>query len=151
MRVAFDIPADARQLTKLEAGGEAAMFQPVTRGEMSEMFGREISRDLIAGLREEGPIAAGARSPKVGATYAYVTTQKFLIEFGVESSRPAGSSETRRTRAFSVRKPGAARTSGPRPAKRGGRNLPRGASRLADLAGVLGLEAEDDESDEDVA
>ena len=64
-----------------------AMFQPVTRGEISEMFGREISRDLIAALREEGLIAAGPRSPKLGAPYAYVTTEKFLVEFGFESLR----------------------------------------------------------------
>ncbi len=64
-----------------------AMFQPVTRGEISEMFGREISRHLIAGLREEGLIAAGPRSPKLGAPYAYVTTEKFLAEFGFESLR----------------------------------------------------------------
>ena len=64
-----------------------AMFQPVTRGEISEMFGREISRDLIAALREEGLIAAGPRSPKLGAPYAYVTTEKFLFEFGFESLR----------------------------------------------------------------
>ncbi len=43
IRAAFDIPADAKQLTKLEAGVlmAVAMFQPVTRGEISEMFGRE--------------------------------------------------------------------------------------------------------------
>ena len=89
VRVAFDIPADARQLTKLEAGVlmAVAMFQPVTRGEISDMFGREISRDLIAALREEGLIAAGPRSPKLGAPYAYVTTEKFLFEFGFESLR----------------------------------------------------------------
>ena len=89
VRVAFDIPADAKQLSKLEAGVlmAVAMFQPVTRGEISDMFGREISRDLIAGLREEGLIAAGPRSPKLGAPYAYVTTKKFLIEFGYESLR----------------------------------------------------------------
>ncbi len=89
VRVAFDIPADAKQLTKLEAGVlmAVAMFQPVTRGEISEMFGREISRDLIAALREEGLIAAGPRSPKLGAPYAYVTTEKFLGEFGFESLR----------------------------------------------------------------
>ena len=50
------------------------------------MFGREISRDLIAALREEGLIAAGPRSPKLGAPYAYVTTEKFLFEFGFELS-----------------------------------------------------------------
>ena len=48
---------------------------------------REISRDLIAALREEGLIAAGPRSPKLGAPYAYVTTEKFLLEFGFESLR----------------------------------------------------------------
>ena len=69
VRAAFDIPADAKQLTKLEAGVlmAVAMFQPVTRGEITEMFGREISRDLIASLRDEGLIAAGPRSPKIGA------------------------------------------------------------------------------------
>ncbi len=84
-----NIPADAKQLTKLEAGVlmAVAMFQPVTRGEISEMFGREISRDLIASLREEGLIAAGPRSPKLGAPYAYVTTEKFLLQFGFESLR----------------------------------------------------------------
>ena len=87
--IAFNIAADAKQLTKLEAGVlmAVAMFQPVTRGEISEMFGREISRDLIAALREEGLIAAGPRSPKLGAPYAYVTTEKFLLEFGFESLR----------------------------------------------------------------
>jgi chromosome segregation and condensation protein ScpB len=89
VRVAFDIPSDAKQLTKLEAGVlmAVAMFQPVTRGEISEMFGREISRDLIAALQEEGLIAAGPRSPKLGAPYAYVTTERFLVEFGFESLR----------------------------------------------------------------
>ena len=51
------------------------------------MFGREISRDLIAALREEGLIAAGPRSPKLGAPYAYVTTEKFLLEFEFELLR----------------------------------------------------------------
>ena len=87
--IAFDIPADAKQLSKLEAGVlmAIAMFQPVTRGELTETFGKEISRDLIAALREEGLIAAGPRSPKLGAPYAYVTTEKFLLEFGFESLR----------------------------------------------------------------
>ena len=38
-------------------------------------------------MREEGLIAAGPRSPRLGAPYAYVTTEKFLIEFGFESLR----------------------------------------------------------------
>ena len=89
IRVALDITPDARQLSKLEAGilMAIAMFQPVTRGELAETFGKEISRDLIAALRDEGLIAARPRSPKLGAPYAYVTTEKFLPEFGFESLR----------------------------------------------------------------
>ena len=64
-----------------------AYFQPITRGELSQLLGREVSRDAIAALREEGLIAAGPRSPTPGAPYAYVTTPGFLGEFGFESLR----------------------------------------------------------------
>src|SRR5271166_4724855 len=49
-------------------------FQPITRGELSQFLGSEVSRDAIASLRGEGFIAAGPRSPTLGAPYAYVTT-----------------------------------------------------------------------------
>ena len=62
-------------------------FQPITRGELSQFFGREVSRDSIAALRAEGFIAAGPRSPTPGAPYAYVTTPAFLAQFGFESLR----------------------------------------------------------------
>ena len=145
---AFDIPADAKQLTKLEAGVlmAVAMFQPVTRGDISEMFGREISRDLIAALREERLIAAGPRSPKLGAPYAYVTTEKFLLEFGFESLRDLPDLEKLEDAGLL----GAASRE-----ERGRAGLPLEsatdeappdrASLLADLAGVLGLRAEEDE------
>lgn len=62
-------------------------FRPITRGELSRFFGREISRDVIAILRSQGLIVAGPRSPTPGAPYAYVTTAGFLREFGLESLR----------------------------------------------------------------
>jgi len=62
-------------------------FQPITRGELSQFLGREVSRDVIAALRAEGLIAAGPRSPTPGAPYAYVTTQGFLARFGFASLR----------------------------------------------------------------
>jgi segregation and condensation protein B len=64
-----------------------AYFQPIIRGERSQFFGREVSRDAIAALRGEGLIAAGPRSPTPGAPCAYVTTQRFLAHFGFESLR----------------------------------------------------------------
>ena len=147
IRVAFDIPADAKELTKLEAGVlmAIAMFQPVTRGDISEIFGREISRDLIAGLREEGLIAAGPRSPKVGAPYAFVTTEKFLFEFGLELLRDLPDLDKLEDAGLL----GGARREEPGPA---GLELGSATDQaLADLAGVLGLRVEEDESEEDAA
>ena len=62
-----------------------AYFQPVTRAKLSEILGREVSRDLIASLRGENLIAAGPRSPEPGAPYAYVTAKGFLLRFGFQS------------------------------------------------------------------
>ena len=89
IRTALQINADAKELTKAEAGVLIAIayHQPVTRSELGEIFGREVSRDLIAALRSQNLIAAGPRSPQPGAPYAYVTTKQFLAQFGLESLR----------------------------------------------------------------
>jgi segregation and condensation protein B len=62
-------------------------FQPVTRGELSKIFGKEISRDTIGALRVAGFIGSGPRSPTPGAPYTYVTTKHFLSAFGMETLR----------------------------------------------------------------
>lgn len=64
-----------------------AYFQPITRGELSSFFGKEVSRDLIGRLRGGGLIASGPRSPTPGAPYTYVTTREFLLEFGLDTLR----------------------------------------------------------------
>jgi chromosome segregation and condensation protein ScpB len=64
-----------------------AYFQPITRGELSSFFGKEISRDLIGHLRGAKLIASGPRSPTPGAPYTYVTTKDFLLEFGLGTLR----------------------------------------------------------------
>lgn len=64
-----------------------AYFQPITRGELSSFFAKEISRDLIAVLRGQDFIAYGPRSPTPGAPYTYVTTKTFLSHFGLETLR----------------------------------------------------------------
>lgn len=87
IRAAFAIDPEMRSLSKLEAGVLAAIAyeQPITRAALSERFGCEISRDLIATLRDRALIAPGPRAPTPGAPFAYVTTARFLETFGLES------------------------------------------------------------------
>jgi segregation and condensation protein B len=79
----------AAALSEFEATVLMAMgyFQPVTRGELSKIFGKEVSRDTIGALRGAGFIASGPRSPTPGAPYTYVTTKHFLSSFGMETLR----------------------------------------------------------------
>ncbi|WP_105404022.1 SMC-Scp complex subunit ScpB [Neorhizobium sp. T7_12] len=60
-------------------------FQLVTRGELSKIFGKEVSRDTIGNLRGAGFIGSGPRSPTPGAPYTYVTTPHFLSAFGMDN------------------------------------------------------------------
>lgn len=79
----------AAALSELEAMVLMAVgyFQPVTRGELSKIFGKEVSRDTIGSLRGAGFIGSGPRSPTPGAPYTYVTTKHFLSSFGMETLR----------------------------------------------------------------
>jgi segregation and condensation protein B len=113
-----------------------AYFQPITRGELSQFLGREVSRDAIAALRGEGLIAAGPRSPTPGAPYAYVTTAAFLAHFGFESLRDLPDIEKLEDAGL------LGRTSG---------DLLDGAALSSELRGVLGLTGDEDEPEEDAA
>ncbi|WP_115671907.1 SMC-Scp complex subunit ScpB [Ciceribacter selenitireducens] len=62
-------------------------FQPVTRSDLSKVFGKEVSRDTISALRGAGFLASGPRSPTPGAPYTYVTNRHFLSAFGMETLR----------------------------------------------------------------
>ncbi|MFB2552469.1 SMC-Scp complex subunit ScpB [Ensifer soli] len=64
-----------------------AYLQPVTRADLSRVFGREIGRETIASLRRAGMVATGPRSPLPGAPYTYVTTPHFLEAFGFQTLR----------------------------------------------------------------
>ena len=111
-------------------------FQPITRGELSQFLGREVSRDAIAVLRGEGLIAAGPRSPTPGAAYAYVTTPAFLAQFGFESLRDLPDIEKLEDAGLLGRTSEA---------------LPGGNELASELRGALGLSGDEDEVDQDVA
>jgi segregation and condensation protein B len=113
-----------------------AYFQPITRGELSQFLGREVSRDAIAALRGEGFIAAGPRSPTPGAPYAYVTTPVFLAHFGFESLRDLPEIEKLEDAGLLGRTSEA---------------LLDDDALASELRGVLGLSGDEDEPEEDAA
>jgi segregation and condensation protein B len=80
---------DVAELTKTETFALTAIayLQPVTRGEISKLAGREVSRDVIAALKRHGLIDGAIRAPQPGAPFAYVTTKMFLEAFGFASLR----------------------------------------------------------------
>lgn len=89
IRTAIGVGDGARPLSQQESLVLMciAYYQPITRGELSQFFGKEVSRDLIGYLRGLGFIASGPRAPQPGAPYTYVTTKGFLSNFGFDTLR----------------------------------------------------------------
>jgi segregation and condensation protein B len=73
--------------TELLAVTAIAYLQPATRAQISQLAGRDISRDVIGALKRHGLIDASLRAPEPGAPFAYVTTKRFLEVFGLASLR----------------------------------------------------------------
>jgi segregation and condensation protein B len=113
-----------------------AYFQPIARGALSQLLGREVSRDAIAALREQDLIAAGPRSPTPGAPYAYVTAPGFLREFGFASLRDLPDIEKLADAGLLGRTGGGASA---------------GEALAAELRAMLGLAADEGAPDEDAA
>jgi segregation and condensation protein B len=89
IRAATDAGGQALELNEFDLAVLAAIayHQPISRDGLKEIFGKEISRDLIGRLAERGLIATGPREPRRGAPYTFVTTEGFLAAFGLESLR----------------------------------------------------------------
>jgi segregation and condensation protein B len=89
IRAAADVGGQALELNEFDTAVLAAIayHQPVTRDGLKDIFGKEISRDLIGRLHDQGLIATGPRSPRRGAPYTFVTTETFLTAFSLESLR----------------------------------------------------------------
>jgi segregation and condensation protein B len=122
---------DIAELTRTETFALTAIayLQPVTRGEISRLAGREISRDVIAALKRHGLIDGAIRAPQPGAPFAYVTTRKFLEAFGFASLRDLPDLEQLKAE---------------RPLQRG-----QGENDLDSALGVMNAEADDTFGDND--
>ena len=89
IHVAADVNEQLVDLNEFEVAVLAAVayHQPLTRDGLKDIFGKDISRDLIGRLRMRDLIATGPRSPRAGAPYTYVTTPQFLVAFDLQSLR----------------------------------------------------------------
>ena len=89
IRAAADVGGQALNLSEFDLAVLAAIafHQPISRDGLKEIFGKEISRDLIGRLADRDLIGTGPREPRRGAPYTFVTTEAFLAAFGMESLR----------------------------------------------------------------
>ncbi len=87
IRAAADVGNQDFDLREYDVAVLAAIayHQPITRDGLKDIFGKDISRDLIGRLHAQGLIGTGPRSPRRGAPYTYVTTEKFLVTFSLET------------------------------------------------------------------
>lgn len=87
IRAAADVGEQDLDLREFDVAVLAAIayHQPITRDGLKDIFGKEISRDLIGRLHARELIGTGPRSPRRGAPYTYVTTDQFLVVFDLES------------------------------------------------------------------
>ena len=89
IRAAADVGNQTLNLSEFDIAllAAIAVHQPISRDGLKDIFGKEISRDLIGRLAERDLIATGPREPRRGAPYTFVTTEIFLAAFGMESLR----------------------------------------------------------------
>lgn len=89
IRAAADAGGQALNLSEFDLAVLAAIafHQPISRDGLKDVFGKDISRDLIGRLAERDLIATGPREPRRGAPYTFVTTETFLAAFGMQSLR----------------------------------------------------------------
>ena len=69
----------------LETLAVVAYHQPVTRAEIEEIRGVSVSRGTLDILLEAGWVAPGRRRRTPGRPLTWVTTETFLVHFGLEN------------------------------------------------------------------
>jgi segregation and condensation protein B len=89
IKAAADLGDQVLAFTEMEMGVLCAVayHQPVDRAGLKEIFGKDVSRDLLARLRYKDLIASGPRTPRPGAPHTFVTTETFLTMFDLLTLR----------------------------------------------------------------
>ncbi len=89
IKTAADLGDQSLAFTEMEMGVLCAIayHQPIDRAGLKDIFGKEVSRDLLARLRFKDLIASGPRAPRPGAPHTFVTTETFLTTFDLHTLR----------------------------------------------------------------
>jgi segregation and condensation protein B len=89
IKAAADLGEQSLAFTEMEMGVLCAIayHQPIDRAGLKDIFGKDVSRDLLARLRFKDLIASGPRSPRPGAPHTFVTTETFLTAFDLQTLR----------------------------------------------------------------
>ena len=89
IEAAADLGEHSLAFTEMEMGVLCAVayHQSIDRAGLADIFGKEVSRDLLARLRYKDLIASGPRSPRPSAPHTFVTTETFLATFDLQSLR----------------------------------------------------------------
>lgn len=89
IKAAADTGEQALTFTETEMAVLCAIayHQPIDRLGLKDIFGKDISRDLLARLRLKELITSGPRAPRPGAPHTFVTTDMFLTSFDLQSLR----------------------------------------------------------------
>ncbi|MEM6663879.1 MAG: SMC-Scp complex subunit ScpB [Pseudomonadota bacterium] len=89
IKAAADLGEQSLAFTEMEMGVLCAIayHQPIDRAGLKDIFGKDVSRDLLARLRFKDLITSGPRSPRPGAPHTFVTTETFLVAFDLQSLR----------------------------------------------------------------
>lgn len=98
IKAAADLGDQSLAFTEMEMGVLCAIayHQPIDRAGLKDIFGKEVSRDLLARLRFKNLIASGPRAPRAGAPHTFVTTETFLTTFDLQTLRDLPELELRR-------------------------------------------------------
>jgi len=89
IKAAADLGDQSLVFTEMKMGVLCAIayHQPIDRAGLKKIFGKDVSRDLLARLRYKDLIASGPRAPRAGAPHTFVTTESFLMTFDLQSLR----------------------------------------------------------------
>ena len=89
IKAAADLGDQSLVFTEMEMGVLCAIayHQPIDRAGLKDIFGKDVSRDLLAQLRSKDLITSGPRAPRPGAPHTFVTTATFLTTFDLQTLR----------------------------------------------------------------